>query len=80
MAPPKAQLELAIKNRLKERMQRMLEKRQAQLRYTLDEIAFIESQNADGAYNSALPLLRTKRDRQQRAVESSIAYLKALAS
>lgn len=76
--PNKGQLELAIKNRLRERHQRLLEKRQRDLRATLDEIAFVEANNTDGAYSSALPMLRTKRDRQQRTVEASMAMLKAL--
>lgn len=77
---PPTQLDLAIRQRIIENNQKNLQRINAALKLTLDEIAFLEKAEklTPGAYGPALDKLRVKRDRQLKNSQATEAYLKAL--
>lgn len=78
MATP--QLDLAIRNRLAENNQKNLDRINAALKQTLEEIAFLEKAEklTPGAYGAALEKLRVKRDRQAANATATANYINAL--
>jgi hypothetical protein len=69
-------------NRLIERAHKQIERRTNALQQTLDEYKLVEELEAKnpGAYTYAIAALRTKRDRQHKALESAKQFLAVIQS